>query len=122
MFQSWYQQLWPALARAFSVELAQQPQQAALGSLYRLEVTQGELTPSPYVSSYNAVPLTVLTYEELNPQNGRSPRSTRCIEVELPTEVSFKAGDHLGVLAYNPTEYITPLPSRSASHTHTLLP
>jgi len=112
MFQSWYQQLWPALVRAFSLELAQQPQQAAVGSLYRLEVTQGELTPSPYVSSYNAVPLTVLTNEELNQQNGRSSRSTRCIEVELPTEVSFKAGDHLGVLAYNPIEDIERLASR----------
>jgi cytochrome P450/NADPH-cytochrome P450 reductase len=112
MFQTWYQQLWPALGRAFSLDLAQQPQPAVAGPLYRLEVTQGELTPSPYVSSYSAVPLTVLINEELQNQTGRTPRSTRCIEVELPTDVSFKAGDHLGVLAYNPIEDIERLANR----------
>jgi len=112
MFQSWYQQLWPALARAFSLDLAQQPQQAAVGPLYRLKVTQGELTPSPYVSSYSAVPLTVLNNEELQNQTGPSPRSTRCIEVELPADMTFKAGDHLGVLAYNPIEDIERLANR----------
>jgi len=104
MFQSWHQQLWPALAKAFSLDLAESAQPAVTGPLYRLEVTQGELTPSPYVASYNAVPLTVFTNAEL--QDPTSPHSTRCIEVELPKDVRYKAGDHLGVLAHNPIEEV----------------
>jgi cytochrome P450 / NADPH-cytochrome P450 reductase len=104
MFQSWQQQLWPALARVFSLDLAESAQPAVSGPLYRLEVTQGELTPSPYVASYNAVPLAVLTNMEL--QHPTSPHSTRCIEVELPKDVRYKAGDHLGVLAHNPIEAV----------------
>ncbi len=102
MFQSWHQQLWPSLARAFSLDLAESAQPAVASPLYRLEVTRGELTPSPYVASYNAVPLTVLTNAEL--QHQTSPHSTRCIEVELSKDVRYKAGDHLGVLAHNPIE------------------
>jgi cytochrome P450/NADPH-cytochrome P450 reductase len=121
MFQSWYQQLWPAMAQAFSLDLAQQPQPTAAGPLYRLEAAQGELTPSPYVASYHAVPLTVLTNQELQNQTDSLLRSTRCIEVELPTDMRFKAGDHLGILAYNPIEEVERIASRYGCDERTML-
>ncbi|KSU63161.1 NADPH--cytochrome reductase [[Bacillus] enclensis] len=54
---------------------------------------------SPLALSYEAVNTTILDNREL--QTSDSGRSTRHIEVALPSGLSYKEGDHLGVLPKN---------------------
>lgn len=106
MFQSWYQQLWPSTAQAFSLPLEKQTPVPPIGPQYSLEIAQGELTPSPYISSYGAIPLVLLSNHELQNQDSPAPRSTRSIEAKLSADMRYHAGDHLGILAYNTSEEV----------------
>jgi cytochrome P450 / NADPH-cytochrome P450 reductase len=44
--------------------------------------------------------------DELQNQQSPAPRSTRRIEVQLPSDIHYQAGDHFGVLAYNSPEEV----------------
>ncbi len=58
---------------------------------------------SPFVDSFDSKPMTVRVNRELH-NKGRentSDRSTRHVELELPEGVSYRAGDHLGVIPHN---------------------
>lgn len=98
-FQSWYQPLRSLVARElklkFEVEGLQKP-------LYKLEIVAGEKA-SPFVDSFAARPVRVAVNRELHRTEGEnaSTRSTRHIELELPDDVTYAAGDHLGVIPHN---------------------
>jgi cytochrome P450/NADPH-cytochrome P450 reductase len=58
---------------------------------------------SPFVDSLGAAPMTIAVNRELHTKTGPapSPRSTRHIELDLPKDVRYRAGDHLGVIPRN---------------------
>lgn len=96
-FQKWYQPLRAAVADALGIrnEAEAKPQ-------FRLEVVSGQAM-SPFVDSFNAQPMVVRVNRELHRKDGLnlSERSTRHLELELPEGVSYRAGDHLGVIPHN---------------------
>ena len=99
-FHGWYDSLWGTLGAAFGVELGEQPSRPT-GPLYAVEVVQAGTT-SPFVATYGAEPLTVIENRELlTAVAGQPPRSTRHIEVALPAGMTYRVGDHLGVLPRN---------------------
>jgi cytochrome P450 / NADPH-cytochrome P450 reductase len=101
-FQAWYGPLWTALAAELKIDL-EGPDAAETGSLYTVETLAGGEPASPFVDSLEARPIRVAVNRELHEKNGPHPseRSTRHIELELPDGVSYRAGDHLGVVPHN---------------------
>jgi len=96
LFQSWKGGLWPMLGSAFGI--AFEPAAAIPDRPpYELEFVAAP-PPNPLAASHGAATMRVLENREL--QTGRE-RSTRHIEIELPTHVSFRAGDHLGIIPSN---------------------
>ncbi len=98
-FQSWYTPVWAKLADEFGVSLADA---ASRSDSYALEVIS-EREVSPFVDSLGAHTMKVIANRELHTKSGAnpSPRSTRHIEVELPADATYSAGDHLGVVPRN---------------------
>ncbi len=99
-FQSWFTPLWQTVAKDLGVEIA--PPSSERLDQYAVEVIS-EKEVSPFVSSLGAATTPILVNRELHTKTGAepSPRSTRHIEVQLPAGVSYRAGDHLGVIAHN---------------------
>lgn len=99
-FHGWYDSLWGTLGVAFGVELGEQTSRPT-GPLYAVEVVQAGATSS-FVATYGAALLTVIENRELlTAVAGQPPRSTRHIEVALPAGMTYRVGDHLGVLPLN---------------------
>jgi cytochrome P450/NADPH-cytochrome P450 reductase len=98
-FQKWYGPARLAVAKEFN--LAPLTNEAAK-PLYKLEIVPGEQM-SPFVDSFNAQPMTVRVNRELHRKDGEhaSDRSTRHLELALPAGVTYRAGDHLGVIPHN---------------------
>lgn len=98
-FQSWYQPLRSLVAKElklkFEIDGKQKP-------FYKLEIVAGAQA-SPFVDSFAARPMRVAVNRELHRKEGDNPstRSTRHIELELPSDVTYAAGDHLGVIPHN---------------------
>jgi cytochrome P450 / NADPH-cytochrome P450 reductase len=99
-FQAWQDPLLGTLAKALGVELA--PAEAALAEHLTVEAVEGG-EASPFVDSLGARAMRVAVNRELHVRDGAdpSPRSTRHLELELPAGVSYRAGDHLGVIPRN---------------------
>src|SRR5262249_14957749 len=99
-FQRWYQPLWASVAKELAIKL--DGGKGAKRPLYRVEIVPGE-EMSPFVDSFDANPMTVLVNSELHRKDGENPseRSTRHIELALPEGVTYRAGDHLGVISHN---------------------
>jgi cytochrome P450/NADPH-cytochrome P450 reductase len=98
-FQKWYKPARLAVANAFNLTA---PIVDEAKPLYKLEIVPGT-QPSPFVDSFDAQPMTVLVNRELHRKDGAhaSDRSTRHIELALPDGVTYRAGDHLGVIPHN---------------------
>lgn len=101
-FQAWYRPLWDALAQAFSLDLAGHTA-AQQKPMYEIEMLTGAQPLNPFVASFGARVMHVAENRELHCKDGSVPseRSTRHIELELPAGVTYRAGDHLGVMASN---------------------
>ncbi len=99
-FQNWYGPLWTTVATVLSIDLSQA--EISPESLYEVETVSGVRVNS-FVSSLGAKPMTVVVNRELHKKDGPAPseRSTRHIEVRLPEGMTYRAGDHLGVIAHN---------------------
>ncbi|WP_214413036.1 bifunctional cytochrome P450/NADPH--P450 reductase [Sphaerisporangium fuscum] len=104
---AWTAALWAALAAEYGTSAADS------GPRYEMDVlTEAEVRPA--VVSPNAVPLTVLSNEELTGDPAglwdfsvEAPRpGVRSIVAELPEGVSYTAGDHLAVFAKNDPELV----------------
>ncbi len=94
-FHSWYEPLWPELAAKLGI--AESLEAEARGDLYEVEFLE-QKRENPFVAAFGARPMTIVENHEIF----RSPeRSARHIEVVLPEEVSYRTGDHLGVVARN---------------------
>jgi cytochrome P450 / NADPH-cytochrome P450 reductase len=98
-FQSWVAPLWGTLASEFGVDLAKVTPRE---DLYAVDVISAREV-SPFVASLGATTMSVTANKELHTKSGNepSPRSTRHIELALPAGTTYRAGDHLGVIARN---------------------
>jgi cytochrome P450/NADPH-cytochrome P450 reductase len=98
-FQKWYKPARLAVANEFKLTA---PIVDEAKPLYKLEIVPGT-QPSPFVDSFDAQPMTVVVNRELHRTDGvhASDRSTRHIELALPDGVTYRAGDHLGVIPHN---------------------
>ncbi|HEX3348305.1 MAG TPA: cytochrome P450, partial [Acetobacteraceae bacterium] len=100
-WRTWYGELFPSLTAALHLpEGAAQVQ--AEGP--RLAVAfVNKLATSPIIRSYSAVAMTVRVNRELQHRDCARPseRSTRHLEITLPRDLGYSAGDHLGVVPRN---------------------
>ncbi len=97
-FQRWYQPLRRTVAESVGIRIEAEESKP----LYRLEIVPGQQM-SPFVDSFDSKPMTVRINRELHNKGRANPsdRSTRHIELELPEGVTYRAGDHLGVIPHN---------------------
>lgn len=100
-FKRWYQPLRRVVAESLGISIEAE-ESAGTKPLYKLEIVPGQQM-SPFVDSLNSKPMKVLMNRELQCKTGDhcSDRSTRHIEVELPEDIGYRAGDHLGVIPQN---------------------
>lgn len=105
-YRDWHATLWSDLATALDLPAEVG---AALASGPRLAVTlANRQTTNPVILSYRARPARIRGNRELIPSGNGKPadRSTRHVEVTLPEGVTYRAGDHLGVLPRNGIDLI----------------
>lgn len=97
-FQRWYQPLRRTVAESLGISIEAETSKP----LYKLELVPGQQM-SPFVDSFDSKPMTVRVNRELHNKGRENPsdRSTRHIELELPEGVTYRAGDHLGVIPHN---------------------
>ena len=100
-FHTWYKPLWNTVAAELGIDLEGRGTPAK-EPLYTLEIVPGQRM-SPFVDSLGARAMAVTVNRELHRRDGPQPsdRSTRHVELELPAGVTYRAGDHLGVIAHN---------------------
>lgn len=106
-FRGWYEHLWQPLASALGTAMME-PEGAGKGHRYEVELVEGQAEVSPLVAEYDARPMRIVANLELQRKDGPNPseRSTRHIEVTMPEGVSYRTGDHLGVLPRNSDEMV----------------
>lgn len=100
-FHTWYKPLWTTVAAELGIDLEGRGAPAK-EPLYAIEIVPGQRM-SPFVDSLGARAMAVTVNREMHRRDGPQPsdRSTRHVELELPAGVSYRAGDHLGVIAHN---------------------
>jgi len=99
-FQSWYRPFWSTFAGHFGIQadaaaVAREP-------LYRVEIlSDGPL--DALARSPGSRAMRVVVNRELHRKEGAHPseRSTRHLELEIPADVGYRTGDHLGVIPHN---------------------
>jgi cytochrome P450 / NADPH-cytochrome P450 reductase len=106
-FRGWYDPLWGSLASALGISVDGH-EAIAKGHRYEVELLEEYVEPSPLGAEYEAQPMKVLENRELQRKTGPYPseRSTRHIELTVPEGVSYRAGDHLGILPRNSDELV----------------
>lgn len=111
-FRAWYGPLWSALGSALSIAMAG-PETVVKGHRYEVEWA-GEAPSHPFAATYGAQMLTILQNRELQEKDGAHPsdRSTRHLEIALPEGMTYRTGDHLGVLSRNSTALIQRVAAR----------
>jgi cytochrome P450 / NADPH-cytochrome P450 reductase len=105
-YRTWYGGLWPAVAAALNL-----PDSVAQthSTQPRFSVTfVNKQAANPIILSYSAVGMTVRANLELQRSNCDRPseRSTRHLEIALPSGVNYSAGDHLGIVPRNGLDQI----------------
>ncbi|MFD7522943.1 bifunctional cytochrome P450/NADPH--P450 reductase [Paenibacillus chitinolyticus] len=97
----WREALWPDVMKALGLELAEISEKEK--SSLSLQFVSG-FAGTPLAESYDAVHALIVGNTELHHEG--SGRSTRRIEVKLPEGVTYRVGDHLGVLPRNSRESV----------------
>lgn len=100
-FEEWEEQLWPEVLEALDLSAKKDRRQER--SSLSVQYVSGP-AGAPLAESYDAVLAQVAENREL--QAECSGRSTRHLEIILPDGVSYKEGDHLGILPHNPGQLI----------------
>jgi len=105
-FRLWRRALWEAVGASLGVATRARPE-GARAPLYGVEIVN-EQQPNPFVVSFGARRMVVVENRELQLTTPGRPRerSTRHIELALPEGVTYRAGDHLGVIARNNRETV----------------
>ncbi|GMX65328.1 bifunctional P-450/NADPH--P450 reductase [Paenibacillus elgii] len=100
-FEAWKSQMWTDAMKAFDLKLNENAEKER--NTLNIQFVSG-FAETPLAQSYDAVHATVAENREL--QQPGSERSTRHIEIELPEEVTYQEGDHLGVFPSNRKENV----------------
>src|ERR1700723_3531433 len=100
-FESWFARLAPVATKAFGVD-SNFSRSADDEPLYKIEPV-APTTINAAVALGGAAPMKVLVNTELQNRSGAnaSDRSTRHIEVQLPSGITYRAGDPLSVVPRN---------------------
>jgi cytochrome P450/NADPH-cytochrome P450 reductase len=100
-FESWFAKLAPLATKEFGID-SNFSRSADDEPLYRIEPV-APTTINAAVALGGAAPMKVLANAELQNKSGAnaSERSTRHIEVQLPSGTSYRVGDHLSVVPRN---------------------
>jgi cytochrome P450 / NADPH-cytochrome P450 reductase len=100
-FESWFAKLAPVATKEFGVD-SNFSRSADDEPLYKIEPV-APTTINAAVALGGAAPMKVLVNTELQNKSGAkaSERSTRHIEVQLPSGASYRVGDHLSVVPRN---------------------
>jgi len=106
-FRGWYEHLWQPLAGALGASV-EEADPVVKAHRYEVELVAEDAEVSPLVAEYGAEPMRISANRELQVKDGPAPseRSTRHIELELPDGVSYRAGDHLGILPRNDEDVV----------------
>lgn len=101
-FQNWYSPLWTTVAQKLNLSSEDLEKAGTKSNFYVVETIPSQHA-SQFVNSLGAMPMSVLVNSELQNKSEPNPseRSTRHIEVQLPAGVSYRTGDHLGIIAHN---------------------
>ncbi|WP_088834661.1 bifunctional cytochrome P450/NADPH--P450 reductase [Paenibacillus tyrfis] len=100
-FEAWKSQMWTDAMKTFDLKLNENAEKER--STLNIQFVSG-FAETPLAQSYDAVHATIVENREL--QQPDSGRSTRHIEIELPEEVTYQEGDHLGVFPSNRKENV----------------
>ncbi|HEX6711593.1 MAG TPA: cytochrome P450, partial [Rubrobacter sp.] len=116
-FRGWYEHLWASIANELGTSV-EEADAVVQGHRYEVEVLTGPAEASPLVAEYDARPMEILANRELQRKSGPNPseRSTRHIELAVPEGVTYKAGDHLGILPRNSEELVRRVMARFEFH------
>jgi cytochrome P450/NADPH-cytochrome P450 reductase len=100
-FESWFAKLAPLATKEFGID-SDFSRSADDEPLYKIEPV-APTTINAAVALGGAAPMKVLVNTELQNKSGAnaSERSTRHIEVQLPSGTSYRVGDHLSVVPRN---------------------
>ncbi|MGX1194569.1 bifunctional cytochrome P450/NADPH--P450 reductase [Metabacillus sp. SLBN-84] len=105
-YEKWTGALWPNLAKGLAIELNQNEQDS---TSLTLQVVSN-VSDTPLARTHHAFTAEVSKNREL--QHLESGRNTRHIELRLPEGITYKEGDHLGVLPVNPDALVERVLSR----------
>jgi cytochrome P450/NADPH-cytochrome P450 reductase len=95
-YRNWHDTLWKDIATTLGVDAPHETDESQ--PRLSITVTNRQVT-NPVIMSYHAQAAVVRDNHELLGTN--AGRSTRHVEVALPSGAAYKAGDHLGVLPRN---------------------
>ena len=98
-YRAWHADLWADVAAALG--LSERQARARTGGARLTISTVNRQLANPVVVSYDATPTLVTRNVELTATGAAGIRSTRHVEVALPSGTAYRAGDHLGVLPRN---------------------
>ncbi|MEP2736604.1 MAG: cytochrome P450 [Erythrobacter sp.] len=98
-FHEWLDALIPQLGDQFNVDLGEEAD-AVAEPLYSVEITES-VTANAVASRVGAREVEVVSNAELKDTSQDDGRSTRHIEVKLPSGMSYQPGDHLCVVPVN---------------------
>ena len=106
-YRDWHGGLWSDLAAALDLPVEVGATVAPAGPRLSITLTNRQAT-NPVIVSYDARPARVRVNRELiTALNGKpAERSTRHLEIALPSGTAYSAGDHLGVLPRNGIDLI----------------
>jgi cytochrome P450/NADPH-cytochrome P450 reductase len=111
-YRTWHGHLWRDFVRALELPTAVAERDQA-GPRLSLELVNRQVT-NPVIMSYRAKPALVRSNRELHGPDGTAGRSTRHVEIALPSGATYHAGDHLGVLPRNGPDLIRRVMQRFA--------
>ncbi len=100
-YRAWYGPLWQAVATELKLPSGVGQTQAS-GPRFSVALVN-KRAANPIITSYSATALTVRVNRELQNRDCERPseRSTRHLELALPSSVTYKTGDHLGIVPRN---------------------
>ncbi len=93
---AWVQPTWGRIGNDLGIEFGK----PVAGALYGIEVLETKRARA-FTGTFDARPMRVAVNHELRTGPVQEIGSTRHIEIELPADVSYRTGDHLGVLPRN---------------------
>lgn len=105
-YRAWYGPLWQSVAAALELPTSVAQAQTT-GPRFSVAFVNKQAA-NPIVTSYSAAAMTVRVNRELQRRDCERPseRSTRHLEIALPSGATYRTGDHLGIVPRNGLDQI----------------